>query len=192
MKNDSLRIAFIGAHGTGKTTLAKILAEKLDIPLISEGVREKKKQYDKTGLNINEFFNPKGSQLIFSNFQHELLIERIYDENEKVHFVSDRSTIDNFAYYATSKYSEPISEKTFKAYEYLCLQQAKKYTHIFLISIAIIPENDGVRDTTYKSQLIVENFIRGFCEKNNIKFIELKSNSIENRINEVLKVVQIG
>ncbi len=188
MKNDSLRIAFIGAHGTGKTTLAKVVSEKLNLPLIAEGVREKMVYYKNEGYDKYDLDHYGG---VFQLFQDELLIERLFEENEKVHFISDRSTIDNFAYYATNQICKPLSEKTFKAYEYLCLSQSKKYSHLFLVPVSFPAVADGVRETTYQSQIIIENFIRGFCEKNNIRYIEIDTNcnTVEERVKFVLDVV---
>lgn len=196
MKNDkNLRIAFIGAHGTGKTTLAAEIAKELDLPLIAEGVREKIKTYEKNEIYLKKYANRDigTAYLAFTLFQHEILTERIFDETVNKSFVSDRSVIDNFAYYANSELSISFTDKTFQAYELICKMQALEgYTHLFLVPMKFKPEPDGVRDTSYRSQVIIEYFIRGFCDKWKIGYWILEGDSLEDRVKEVLSITQHG
>ena len=55
MKNIETKITLSGLAGTGKTTIGKILAQKLNYEFISVGDFSRKFALEQYGLNINEF-----------------------------------------------------------------------------------------------------------------------------------------
>lgn len=89
---ESRRIAFCGASGTGKTTLAAWLSQTLGVPLNPVGSRsvsramgfESPYDVDKAGM--------RGS------FQRRLQAEKIIWENLNPAFVTDRTTLDELVY----------------------------------------------------------------------------------------------
>jgi cytidylate kinase len=122
------RIAFCGASGTGKTTLATWLAEKLGLPLNPVGSRSVAKSmgfdspYDVdradlavysallaleedsprrlAALQAMEHYN-KGDENCRTPFQEELLKQKVAWELKHLDgFVTDRTTVDNFVYAA--------------------------------------------------------------------------------------------
>lgn len=90
-----MRIAITGAHGTGKTTLAQALSEKLGLPLIAERARL---VAEEMGVKTCEDLlrNPR----LARQFQERVLEEQI--KAQLAHpqgFVSDRCTLDCIAYW---------------------------------------------------------------------------------------------
>ncbi|MFH1607709.1 MAG: AAA family ATPase [archaeon] len=88
-----MKIAFIGTHGTGKTTLAHELTSKLkkkgsDVDFLGEIVR-------KCPFPINENTTKKSQIWIILN---QIIKEMETEERCKV-LVSDRSVLDGYCYY---------------------------------------------------------------------------------------------
>lgn len=89
------RIAITGAHGDGKTTLAKALSETLGLPLITERAREEARN-----MGIGHCRELVQDRALAWKFQEEVLEAQIRAQAEKPDgFVSDRSTLDCIAYF---------------------------------------------------------------------------------------------
>jgi hypothetical protein len=91
-RTGSLRIAFCGASGTGKTTLATWLVETLGIPFNPVGSRSVSKAM---GFDSPYDVDKAGRR---AEFQRRLVTEKRTWENEHTSFVTDRTTLDNLAY----------------------------------------------------------------------------------------------
>ncbi len=134
-----LRVAVVGAHGTGKTTLAERLVEITGLPLITEAAREVIVQYgDPLKLDTN------GRK----RFQRAVLDVQIYHELENYErgFISDRSVIDNLAYWV---HQGLVDTPAF----YKAIDRAKQhlrrhpYDLIIYLPVEFDVVNDGVRWT---------------------------------------------
>ncbi|SHJ77998.1 ATP/GTP-binding protein [Desulfofundulus thermosubterraneus] len=89
------RIAITGAHGAGKTTLAKALSETLDLPLITERARVVARN-----MGIGHCRELVQNRALAWRFQEEVLEAQIRAQSEHPGgFVSDRSTLDCIAYF---------------------------------------------------------------------------------------------
>jgi nicotinamide riboside kinase len=120
-----MKIAFCGASGTGKTTLAKWLAEYLKVPFNPVGSRSVAAElgftnpYDvdracaqfyeraiQGGASVEEAAQSSlesecsDHPTMRTHFQHTLQRAKIAWEGEHKHFVTDRTTVDDFAYCA--------------------------------------------------------------------------------------------
>ena len=87
----NLRIAISGSAGTGKTTLAQALAERLDVPYLEEGFRERRE----AGLDLHDL----------SRAEHQALLMELYEEARSQAmacpdgFVQDRCPLDFLAFW---------------------------------------------------------------------------------------------
>jgi predicted ATPase len=120
-----LRIAFSGASGTGKTTLASHLAEALGIPLCPVGPRQVAAQmgyaspYDVDGAGRR------------AEFQRRLLDEKVAWEAAHASFVTDRSAIDLLAYFALHDVRSVTAEVFDRSTAAL-----RRYTHVLYCPVA--------------------------------------------------------
>lgn len=89
-----MKIAVVGAHGTGKTTLAKAISEQQGLPLITEQARIVAKE-----MNINNCQSLLVNPELARAFQWKVLERQIKAQLEHNEFVSDRSTLDCIAYW---------------------------------------------------------------------------------------------
>lgn len=136
-----MRIAIVGTHSTGKTTLLRMLAERLEIPTLSEVAREKIAESSKLPHHMTP--EERGA------FQMGILVEQIRRENSTESFLSDRSAFDAVAYsFDTPSYGELFS----KAHEH---GKSRPYSKVFLLPVEFPMEGDGIRseDEDYRKKI---------------------------------------
>lgn len=98
-----MKIAISGAHGVGKTTLAKSLAGKLRLSLVGEVARSVAGEFDyKTTEHIQN-----AEMLDKVIFQSEVFCSQVREESKHWDFISDRSIFDCVGY--CSLYGLPFS-----------------------------------------------------------------------------------
>ncbi len=173
MNNRYTRIAVIGTHCTGKTTLAKALSKTLDIPLIKECARNHEIK--------------KASPRQYVEIQKHILTEQISAELKYPGFVSDRSTIDNLAYWLHSCASIADAQ-TNKTYIRKALNNARNYTHVFLLIPEFYPREDGFRNTNIIYQLQIAETINAILYLQKIPH-QVLSGSIEERLQHAISIM---
>ena len=119
-----MKIAFVGASGTGKTTLANMVAKEFSLEFNPVGSRSTTKamgfsnpyDVDKASANVYDSCMFLGFSLadcakmalesgdesnsVRPRFQKRLQLTKIEWESSRDNFISDRSTLDDFAYTA--------------------------------------------------------------------------------------------
>lgn len=158
----SLRIAFAGSAGTGKTFLGQRLAEELGLPFIEEGMRRRIED----GLRL-EALGPA---------EHKQLIREMWDEQEAYEtdadgFVADRSSLDFAAFWLHYDLHHDIQE-TDAWFERMCARAAA-YDRILLMPWGVLPlEQDGVRSTNrwiqFRFQSILEGVLNRFAARGQV------------------------
>lgn len=133
-----LRIAFCGASGTGKTTLATWLAEHLEIPYCDVGSRQVAAEM---GLKSPYDVDRLGKRSIF---QRKLFFAKRDWEEQRLAFVSDRTHLDNLIY---TRLHAP--ETASPEYEASCRAACERYTHVFFCPMSAFHD---VGDDTARMQ----------------------------------------
>jgi nicotinamide riboside kinase len=123
-----MRIGFVGAHRTGKTTLAKAIAEKLDLEPTLSGTSEIVAKHGFNMATDNRLLSPSGLAM-----QMEI-VDTLYERLIGDRFVADRTPIDaaaylladavapaNFADDEVVAYVEKATRETFKRFDLLVL-----------------------------------------------------------------------
>lgn len=168
-----LRIAIVGSQSTGKTTLATQLSKSLDIPLITEIARR---------WNIE-----KVAQTELIDIQKEMLKLQIEEESKHKKFISDRSTIDNLAYWVHNV--APIVDKNDTIlYAAKALSNSNYYSHIFLLTPEFYPVNDGFRSVNIIYQLQIAETINTILRLYGIRHHKLTGTK-EERFIEALEII---
>lgn len=189
-----MRIGIIGAHGTGKTTLAEKLAAEYNLPLIKEQARIVAKE-----LGLDTLYNLTLEQRI--KLQRGILEKQMAEEKKYYDqgFVSDRTVIDNLAYWyyynlhnlATFEFGTAL----YKVREYL-----KELPYDLIVYV--IPEwdvqDDGFRFTCkgcqYTTDGLINNLLFMFGEDIPALFDRVKEikGSTEERLEQVKKIIKEG
>ena len=174
------KIAFIGTHGVGKTTLAHELVALLkikgiDADFLGEIARS-------CPFPINENASKKAQLWIIFN----QIVQELEKEEKSEILVCDRSVLDNYCYYiylfGESKILEP-----------LVLNHVKTYKYLFKIPIRNgFLNKDKARSVNPEFQRKIDEIMDNLLKKFNIKYIDCK-NIIENSeiIEEVIKKVGV-
>jgi len=148
------RIAISGAHGVGKTTLARQLSKTLKLPLLTETAREVISQYVSDCSYI--VCHPDKAEI-----QAEILNKQIEKEATHKAFVADRSVLDILAYcWLYRIFDSPTLHELAKK---ILLTYSKNYD---LIIFCPIPDDDyeipddGFRLTDKDSQMDIDNYLK--------------------------------
>lgn len=129
-----MKIAFIGSHGVGKTTLCYDLAsllkrEGVHVDMVKEVARL-------SPLPINRKTSIEAQTWILMTQIAEEIRSAAYHEV----VVCDRSALDNYAYMALACGRQ-------KPYERLVAHWMKSYDVLFKVPISGVASADGIRDT---------------------------------------------
>lgn len=171
------KIAIVGSHSCGKTSLVKALSKRIEIPIIHE---------------IAATFLPDTRAHI--DTQYKIMLRQIETEKEYKSFLSDRSVIDNLAYSTLIYKSNPSD---FKCIYERCVETAykhiafKPYDLLIFVDELLPLRPSAHRNFMEKSeQEFILNFIKGEFNGDpsmyfGIPYIKVKGN-IGTRIKTVM------
>lgn len=138
-----MRIAFTGASGTGKTSVANQLVSKKPqaLPSLTVIGVDSRALLDTLSLRRAENINDDQYRV----FQTMYFSQKILVEAGETSFLTERSFADGFAYWKLHcERSASQSENTM--IHRICREQSLKYDHHFLFPTGFIPvEDDGYR-----------------------------------------------
>jgi predicted ATPase len=146
------RIVFSGSAGTGKTTLARAVADRLGLPYIEEGIRPRVE----AGLKL----------YLLDESQRRDLIRELWEEQHAAQeaaghgFVADRSAVDYAAFWLHYGLTDEQEEtRTFLAE---MERAARAESRVVLCPWGVLPlEADGVRSTNPWLQLRYQALVEG-------------------------------
>lgn len=173
---DVFKIAFIGSHGVGKTTLCYGLAARLKALDISlELVREVARRCplpinEKTGLASE-------SWILHTQIAAESIAEVQYDV-----VICDRSALDNYVYLLLAEGSQDHLDS---------LVDHWMTTYDLLVHVPIVedPSTDGVRSDDPGFQLAAEQRLAEELDRRGLTRLELDPDSRDEWIESVVQVV---
>ena len=157
-----MRVAIVGSHSTGKTTLLRLLAERLEISTLSEVAREMIAESDKLPHHMT------GEER--GEFQMGILREQIRRELAVEAFLSDRSAFDAVAYsFDTPSYGELLAVAEDHA-------EKRPYDRIFFLPVEFPLEGDGIRSQDEDYRLAVENELLRILAETGTPFVRITGN----------------
>jgi nicotinamide riboside kinase len=181
----SFKLAFIGSHGVGKTTLCYGLAARLkarDIHL--EMVREVARRCP---LPINQDTNLAAQSWIL----HTQIAEELAAQSEYDAVLCDRSVLDNYAYLLLAAGSQPALEGMVNSW-------MTSYDLLLHVPIVEAPSADGLRATDPTFQAAVEERLRMEIARRGLVVHELCAakrdgwlDSAEKLVNDALRPPQL-
>ena len=168
-----MRVAFSGASGTGKTTLAKWLSEVTGWPINPVGSRSVAKSM---GFDSPYDVDAAGKR---REFQTKLQMEKVAWEMDHEHFITDRSTLDELTY-TTLHLGGDVDDTYFeRAMRHTC-----NYHHVFLLgTITFLNlEDDPARKNSFRYQWLFDTLLFGLNKVNHARSVqELKTGDLEER-----------
>ncbi len=146
------RIAFSGSAGTGKSTLARALADELGVPYIEEGFRRRVDE----GLLMYKLDDAQRRELMREMWTEQRALERAAASG----FVSDRSSVDFAAFWL--HYGLVDAEAETERFLADMQSDAAEVERVVLCPWGVLPlESDGVRSTNRWLQLRYQALLEG-------------------------------
>lgn len=180
-----MKIYFIGAHSTGKSSLARIIAKEYDLPFLNEVARtvlaEKELHLDTLRVNLD----------LADQYQTEIFLRQIQEEAKLNSFVSDRS-FDNLAYMAQHArlLAPAISRPEFLQY----IEKLKRPDVIifFVRPSKVTLKDDGVRETlNWEGVIAIDAMIKLLLEMFSLNYISINTESMQERVRLVDSVLKL-
>lgn len=179
-----MRITITGASGTGKSTLAELLSDRLQLPLIPELARVicQEKGFSRIGEIPDQ-----------EQFKLEVLLRQIEAERKLEAFIADRSVLDCWILWQRWNICSAMTYDTEKIYD-LTRAHVPGYTHVVYIPPLIQPVEDGFRwtDPDYTKQ--VDRIVRMTLYELGLvdRTLTVTTDNVEDRIHEVLSWLDIN
>jgi thymidylate kinase len=174
MTGQRLKIAFIGSHGVGKTTLCFDLASRLK--RLDLGVDIVKEVARACPLPINEATTLEAQAWIL----HTQIAQEIAAANQYEAVICDRSVLDNYAYLV-----QRTGRK--KAYDALVRSWVPTYTGLFKVPVLQPPTYDGTRAVSVTFQQEIDAGIDRLIEAFQVPAYRLDPNNRPGWVEEVLE-----
>jgi len=178
-----LRIYYVGAHSTGKTTMARYTAQQYGLPIITEVARLLLAEKELSIATLRADIQAVNS------YQRGVLEKQISEEAGKEHFVSDRS-FDNLAYAAMHATVLRQMMKDQNLEKYIETLRSKDVAIFFIRPAASIINNDGVREKVEWDELIrIDALVKFMLEMWGLRYFQISTASMQERIRLVDAVI---
>lgn len=180
--HEHFRVGFIGSQSVGKTKQINKLAKYLRIPTITEGAR-----HVMMAMGYSRIENIKDVAL----FQWKVLAWQIQHEQQYGNFLSDRSTLDNAAYFA--RYAAPeLGWKEASSYFKRAFENAENYTHLIYFPIMWDGvDDDGVRHRDTSERKAVDALVQEYIQNKNVASKVYTITTDDDRDGEDARLIEI-
>ncbi len=173
-----MKLAFIGTHGVGKTTLCFELAatlKRLDlsVDLVKEVARS-------CPLPINrETTDAAQNWILHTQVAREIELIDGYDA-----IVCDRAVVDNYAYMVHATGRRPEMEPFIRYW-------MKTYDLLVKVPVIAPPSFDGTRDTSVDFQSDIDQSINQLLAEFELDFLELPGDSRAGWLEMILRAMKL-
>lgn len=173
-----MKIAFIGTHGVGKTTLCFDLASRLKrLDLAVDIVKEVARACP---LPINEGTTVEAQAWIL----HTQIAQELAAAAEYEAVICDRSVLDNYAYLVHSAGRKP-------EYDALVRAWVSSYDGLFKVPVLQAPSFDGKRAVSRDFQLAIDGVIDTLLAAFKVPVVRLDPSDRHGWIEAVLAAMQL-
>lgn len=160
-----MRVAIVGTHSTGKTTLLESLSGHLDLPILSEVAREKIAESDKLPHLMTEIER--------GEFQKLVLEEQMRRESSSGRFIADRSVFDAVAYAFDTPHYDALRIRAGAH------ASAFPYDRVFFLPIEFPLKGDGIRSEDEAYRETVDRELRKLLDRAEIPYETVRGNREE-------------
>jgi nicotinamide riboside kinase len=173
-----MRIYFVGAHATGKTTMTRYVSRRFGLPMITEVARAVLAELE-TSLDSLRTDMDLVAEYQRRVFERQVQVERMQNTG----FVSDRA-FDNLAYAAehTLVLADLLAGDSYKGY----MDWVAQGIVFYLRPHRELLKEDGVRaSVTWDSVLRIDGMIKLMLEQSRIPYLPIESASMQERARAV-------
>jgi thymidylate kinase len=190
LPHQPLKVTFVGAHGTGKTTLVKALSEHITSLDIRCSITPEVPRIVCENARDLAFFRRGNNSLLK---QTVLLVgQPVYENgpsagNESV-LLCDRAILDHWAYTRHSFMQELESENVLQPLDNLVAKHCSSYNFIFYVPIEFAPQDDGTRESDHDFQRAIDEEIRELLKTYNLTYHTING-TVPERVTQVMSVL---
>lgn len=180
-----MKVYFVGAHSTGKTTCSRYVSEKYKLPMITEVARqilsEKELQLDSLRYNLE----------LVDDYQSQVFYRQIEKESEHVSFVSDRS-FDGLAYAAQHSRILPKLIRSPELKTYLEILKSPDSFIFFVRPTKATMKADGVRESlTWDGVVAIDAQVKLFLEMWELRYFQINIDNMQERVRLIDSVLSL-
>jgi nicotinamide riboside kinase len=177
-KGPRTKVAFIGTHGVGKTTLCFDLASRLK--RLDLGVDIVKEVARRCPLPINQDTTLDAQAWIL----HTQIADEIAAQSQYDAVICDRSVLDNYAYLVNRVGRRP-------AYDALVRSWITSYDGLFKVPVIQAPSFDGTRDVSLTFQREIDAVIDTLLDAFHVPVYRLDPSDRPGWVDAVLAAMQL-
>jgi len=174
-----MRVYFVGAHSTGKTTLARYVSRKYGVARITEMARAVLSEMEST-------FNAVRADIdLVDTYQREVFQRQVTAEKGDFPkgFVSDRA-FDNLAYAAEHSrcLADLVDSEMFREY----VEWVRGGTVFFVRPHKDLINEDGIRETpVWDGMVRIDGMVKLLLELNRVDYVPIESALMQQRCHVV-------
>jgi nicotinamide riboside kinase len=187
-----VKVTFVGAHGTGKTTLVNALAERIETLGIKCSVTPEVPRIICESAEDATYFRRGKNSL---SKQILLLVgQPIYEVaaiNGASILLCDRAILDHWAYTRHLFMKELKEQEALSPLSNLIAKHCQSYDFIFYVPIEFAPLDDGTREGDQDFQKAIDQEIRELLKTFGLTYHTI-SGTVPERAAQVMKVLNLG
>ncbi len=168
-----MRIAIVGSHGVGKTTLSTKLSEYFGFPRIPDIVR----QASEKKFFINEETPPESQMWILSK---QIELER----NTPIPWVADKALYDNVVYGNVILRDQKVKD----VIRDIVIKEAR-YDMLLYVPIEFDIQDDGLRSLDVRFQKSIDNAYLRFLSEHRL-FFHIIRGTVDQRLQHAAKLIE--
>lgn len=181
-----MKVYFVGAHSTGKTTLARYVSQKYNVSMITEVARmvlsEKEMHLDTLRYDLDQV----------DDYQRQIFHRQIEEENLHTDFVSDRSFLDCLSYAAQHARILPELMGDPRVKAHLPILQDKQSYIFFVRPSKATMKADGVRENlSWDGVVAIDAMIKLLLQMWSIRHYTINVDSMQERVNLIDNILSI-
>lgn len=177
-----MKVGFCGSHGTGKTSVAVGLAERMGYRLVTSASR----RVHALGYDIND----KASVVSQAATSMARLAAQV---DAGFNFISDRTLLDSMAY---NEYQlehmwadDPKAQFWYDTMDIITAHMMNDYDIVIYFPITFPLIEDGVRATDLEYQADIDRRIKTFLEKYRLKVYTMPNGEVQDRIDYMERLI---
>ena len=181
-----MKIYFSGAHSTGKSTLARYVSQKYQLPMISETARmvlsEQELQIDSLRYDLDTV----------DRYQQQVFDRQLVEEQKHPSFVSDRSAIDILAYSAQHARLLPSLIRSKELEGYISILRKPDVFIFFVRPSKVTLKADGVREAiNWEGVVAIDAMVKFMLCMWNIPHYQINMDNMQERVRLIETVLGI-
>jgi nicotinamide riboside kinase len=181
-----MKVYFVGAHSTGKTTLARYVSKQYSIPMITEVARmvlsENESHLDSLRYDMDAI----------DKYQKDVFQRQLVEEGKHPAFVSDRS-FDNLAYAA--QHTRLLSKllATPEVSQYSSSLKAQDVFVFFVRPSRATLKADGVREAiNWDGVVAIDAMIKLFLQIFDLRYFSINTDNMQERVQLIDAVLSLA